>query len=34
MQTTDDSFLIEPSVEEFGMPLLAAQLSHQTVATA
>ena len=31
---TDDSFLTEPSVEEFGAPLHAAQLSRQTVAAA
>jgi ATP-dependent Clp protease ATP-binding subunit ClpB len=32
--TVDDSFLIEPSVEEFGAPLHEAQLSQQTVAAA
>jgi hypothetical protein len=32
--TVDDSFLTEPSVEEFGAPLHAAQLSQQTVAAA
>jgi ATP-dependent Clp protease ATP-binding subunit ClpA len=32
--TVDDSFLIEPSVEEFGAPLHEAQLSRQTVAAA
>jgi hypothetical protein len=32
--TVDDSFLTEPSVEEFGAPLHEAQLSQQTVAAA
>ena len=32
--TIDNSFLIEPSVEEFGAPLHEAQLSQQTVAAA
>jgi ATP-dependent Clp protease ATP-binding subunit ClpA len=32
--TTDNSFFIEPSVEEFGASLHAAQLSQQTVAAA
>ena len=32
--TVDNSFLTEPSVEEFGAPLQAAQLSRQTVAAA
>ena len=32
--TTDNSFVIEPSVEDFGAPLHEAQLSQQTVAAA
>jgi ATP-dependent Clp protease ATP-binding subunit ClpB len=32
--TVDNSFLIEPSVEEFGAPLHEAQLSQQSVAAA
>jgi hypothetical protein len=33
-KTVDNSFLIEPSVEEFGASLREAQLSQQTVAAA
>ena len=33
-RTVDNSFLTEPSVEEFGAPLLEAQLSQRTVAAA
>jgi ATP-dependent Clp protease ATP-binding subunit ClpB len=33
-KTVDNSFLTEPSVEEFGAPLHEAQLSRQTVAAA
>ena len=34
LTTIDDSFLTEPSVEEFGPPLHAARLSQRTVAAA